>query len=130
MVKVSIASASGSISEGGDLIVNNYFPESYVKSSGCRTDTKADMNGRIYAGYHLDTFYDSPLNKYYTAGAVWNFNYAVGPVYGQPTQRIAEFEFRKAHNFFIYYSVKQDAITVAIASADTTHVIRTKRRQV
>ena len=122
----SIASASSSISEGGDWIVNNYFPESYVKSSGCRTNTKADMDGRIYAGYHLDTFYDSPLNKYYTAGAVWNFNYSVGPVYGQPTQRIAEFEFRKTHNFFIYYSVKQDAITVAIASADTTHVITDK----
>lgn len=105
------------------MIVNNFFSESILKSAGCRTSTKADTSGVIFAGYHTDTYYDSALGRYYTAGAIWYFTYPVSSISGQPTQRMAEFEFRKIHNFFATYYVSQDKIVVSYPSDNSTHVI-------
>ena len=42
-----VVKAASSITGDTHMIVNNFFPESILKSSGCRTNTKADTNGRI-----------------------------------------------------------------------------------
>ena len=122
----SVIKAASSITGDDHMIVNNIFPESILKSSGCRTGTKTDTNGRIFAGYHTDTYFDSMLNRYYTAGAIWNFNYSVSSISGQASQRMAEFEFRKSYNFFIYYYVSENRIVVTYAPDDSTHVITDK----
>lgn len=106
------------------LIVNSVVPESWFKTSACRSLARVDEFGDYDKAFHTDTIYVSSNKSYLTSGVIWDVGSSVVSANGSYSDpnKVVEFRLTRAYNFYAYYYPSQDKIQITFLGANDSMV--------